>query len=159
MLIWTSHASPSLASVLLSHHTTRSSAPGQRRFASRMAVPAYGTEADPSRASVASHSSSKSDGELKSQDKDITGPGITRVHDSVEVSHGPLDFLTQKFKRGHADPEDAETSSVDTDLPQGRQLGLISTVFLIVNRIVGTGVFATTSTLLAQSGSVGMSLL
>lgn len=29
----------------------------------------------------------------------------------------------------------------------------------MVNRIVGTGVFATTSTLLSQSGSVGMSLL
>ncbi|PWN44157.1 amino acid transporter [Ceraceosorus guamensis] len=115
-----------------------------------MAATAYGNDA--SRASIASHSS-------KSDDKDISGPGITHVHDSVEVSHGPLDFLTHKFKRSHADPEDAETSSVDTDLPQGRQLGLISAVFLIVNRIVGTGVFATTSTLLAQSGSVGMSLL
>ncbi|ODN78785.1 hypothetical protein L202_04340 [Cryptococcus amylolentus CBS 6039] len=63
---------------------------------------------------------------------------------------------------GHypADDVEAEVNSVaESDLPQGRQLGLISATFLMVNRMVGTGVFATTSTILDQSGSVGMSLL
>ncbi|KAJ3162580.1 hypothetical protein HDU88_006613 [Geranomyces variabilis] len=57
--------------------------------------------------------------------------------------------------------EDGEPPLDDSygELPQGRQLGLVSATFLIVNRIVGTGVFATTSTILAQSGSVGMSLI
>ncbi|WFD25437.1 methionine permease [Malassezia nana] len=45
------------------------------------------------------------------------------------------------------------------ELPQGRQLGTISAIFLMVNRILGTGVFSTTSTILMQSGSVGMSLI
>ncbi|KDN34652.1 hypothetical protein K437DRAFT_284326, partial [Tilletiaria anomala UBC 951] len=50
------------------------------------------------------------------------------------------------------------SESVD-EVPQGRQIGVISATFLIINRIVGTGAFATTSTILAQSGSVGMSLV
>ena len=52
-----------------------------------------------------------------------------------------------------------DDSNVPSELLQGRQLGLISAKFLMVNRIVGTGVFATTSTILAQSGSVGLSLM
>lgn len=47
----------------------------------------------------------------------------------------------------------------DDELPQGRQLGVLSAVFVMANRVVGTGVFSTTSTILAQSGSVGMSLM
>lgn len=46
-----------------------------------------------------------------------------------------------------------------TENPQGRPIGTLSAVFLIVNKIVGTGVFSTTSTILTQSGSVGMSLM
>lgn len=68
-------------------------------------------------------------------------------HKDAEAGKGDVPVITN------------DNASQDTLLPQGRQLGLISTVFLIVNRIVGTGVFATTSTILAQSGSVGMSLM
>ncbi|KAL2859838.1 high affinity methionine permease [Aspergillus lucknowensis] len=39
-----------------------------------------------------------------------------------------------------------------------RQIGVVSASFLIFNRIVGTGIFATPSTILSQSGSVGLSL-
>ncbi|KAF8885470.1 amino acid/polyamine transporter I [Infundibulicybe gibba] len=39
-----------------------------------------------------------------------------------------------------------------------RQIGLFSAVFIIFNRIIGTGVFATPSTILSLSGSVGLSL-
>lgn len=54
---------------------------------------------------------------------------------------------------------ESQEELVIDEVPQGRQLGVISATFLIVNRIVGTGVFATSSTILQQSGSVGMSLL
>ncbi|PKS09324.1 hypothetical protein jhhlp_003938 [Lomentospora prolificans] len=39
-----------------------------------------------------------------------------------------------------------------------RQIGVTSAVFLIVNRIIGTGIFATPSGILALSGSVGLAL-
>ncbi|KAL5313520.1 hypothetical protein ACEPPN_017940 [Leptodophora sp. 'Broadleaf-Isolate-01'] len=42
--------------------------------------------------------------------------------------------------------------------PERRQLGLISAIFLIFNRMVGTGIFATPSGIVALSGSVGLSL-
>lgn len=40
----------------------------------------------------------------------------------------------------------------------GKEVGLISAWFLIFNRMVGTGIFATPSTIYAQSGSVGAAL-
>ncbi|KAK2868111.1 hypothetical protein FQN49_003150 [Arthroderma sp. PD_2] len=40
-----------------------------------------------------------------------------------------------------------------------RQIGIFSATFLIFNRIIGTGIFATPSAILAQTGSVGMSLV
>ncbi|KAF8193443.1 high affinity methionine permease [Pholiota molesta] len=39
-----------------------------------------------------------------------------------------------------------------------RQIGIFSAVFIIFNRIIGTGVFATPSSILSLSGSVGLSL-
>lgn len=40
-----------------------------------------------------------------------------------------------------------------------RQVGLISATFLIFNRMVGTGIFATPSEILSLSGSVGLALI
>ncbi|KAF7343865.1 High affinity methionine permease [Mycena sanguinolenta] len=40
-----------------------------------------------------------------------------------------------------------------------RQLGLASATFLIFNRVIGTGIFATPSVILLSSGSVGIALL
>ncbi|WFD34152.1 methionine permease [Malassezia cuniculi] len=40
-----------------------------------------------------------------------------------------------------------------------KPVGLLSAIFLMVNRILGTGVFSTSSTILAQGGSVGISLI
>ncbi|KLT39208.1 high affinity methionine permease [Cutaneotrichosporon oleaginosum] len=45
------------------------------------------------------------------------------------------------------------------EVPGRRQIGLISAVFIIFNRMIGTGVFATPSTILSLSGSVGMSMI
>ncbi|BEJ12726.1 hypothetical protein CspHIS471_0211860 [Cutaneotrichosporon sp. HIS471] len=52
---------------------------------------------------------------------------------------------------------DKDTESLHSD--DRRQIGLVSAVFIILNRMIGTGVFATPSTILNLSGSVGMSLV
>ncbi|MCO5566267.1 hypothetical protein L7F22_019943 [Adiantum nelumboides] len=62
-------------------------------------------------------------------------------------------------EEGIRQTHDDVSSIASSELPQGRSLGMISAVFIMANRIVGTGVFATTGTILGQSGSVGMSLL
>ncbi|TFK41799.1 APC amino acid permease [Crucibulum laeve] len=46
------------------------------------------------------------------------------------------------------------------NVPRGkRQLGTFSAIFLIFNRIIGTGIYATPSNILRSSGSVGVSLI
>ncbi|EGC41456.1 high-affinity methionine permease [Histoplasma capsulatum var. duboisii H88] len=53
-----------------------------------------------------------------------------------------------------------DTSSVTEQCPENRrQIGVISASFLIFNRIMGTGIFATPSAILALTGSVGLSLI
>lgn len=56
-------------------------------------------------------------------------------------------------KLKHSDGEEQYTTSDDR-----REIGFISAVFLIFNRMVGTGIFATPSSILALSGSVGLAL-
>ncbi|KAG6915949.1 hypothetical protein DXG01_009171 [Tephrocybe rancida] len=51
-----------------------------------------------------------------------------------------------------------EGTGTEGKVQQRRQIGVISAVFIIFNRIIGTGVFSTPSTILTHSGSVGMSL-
>ncbi|EQL31669.1 hypothetical protein, variant 3 [Blastomyces dermatitidis ATCC 26199] len=52
------------------------------------------------------------------------------------------------------------SSSVTEYCPEDRrQIGIISASFLIFNRIIGTGIFATPSAILALTGSVGLSLI
>lgn len=56
----------------------------------------------------------------------------------------------------------ASENNTDVDtvvIAKGRQIGIVSATFLIFNRIIGTGIFATPSAILAQTGSVGMSLV
>ncbi|KAF8887845.1 high affinity methionine permease [Gymnopilus junonius] len=57
-----------------------------------------------------------------------------------------------------ADLEDPIEAQDDVRVPERRQIGLFSAVFIIFNRIIGTGVFATPSSILSLSGSVGLSL-
>ncbi|EPQ26359.1 uncharacterized protein PFL1_06007 [Pseudozyma flocculosa PF-1] len=89
---------------------------------------------------------------------------LSRSQSPSEVSQKSLSTAAEGLSKApDAQQHDAEGYAPGDDergsLPQGRQLGLVSATFLIVNRIVGTGVFATTSTILDQSGSVGMSLI
>ena len=58
---------------------------------------------------------------------------------------------------------DHETSSDDGhDVYQTsegrRQIGLVSAIFLIFNRMIGTGIFATPSSIVASCGSIGLAL-
>lgn len=53
---------------------------------------------------------------------------------------------------------ESETEEVYTTSSSRRQIGTVSAVFLIFNRMVGTGIFATPSSIFSLSGSVGLSL-
>ncbi|KAL4973935.1 amino acid/polyamine transporter I [Aspergillus desertorum] len=70
--------------------------------------------------------------------------------DTKSVEDGPrrADGVTQLYEGNifEATPEDR------------RQIGVVSASFLIFNRVIGTGIFATPSTILSLSGSVGLSL-
>lgn len=62
-------------------------------------------------------------------------------------SNGPNRSSTDEGNVFEASPDDR------------RQLGVFSASLLIFNRIIGTGIFATPSTILELSGSVGLSLI
>ncbi|KAG5353328.1 hypothetical protein C0989_008052 [Termitomyces sp. Mn162] len=56
--------------------------------------------------------------------------------------------------------EDQHGGELFDDVPRAkRQLGLFSVIFLIFNRVIGTGIYATPSVILRTSGSVGVTLL
>ena len=56
-------------------------------------------------------------------------------------------------KVGELRPGEAETGGL------GRHLGLFSTTFLIIGRIIGTGIFSTPSSVVAGVGSVGAAMM
>lgn len=60
------------------------------------------------------------------------------------------------FKHSEEEVADGDTSSVES---KGKEVGIFSAVFLIFNRMVGTGIFATPSAIFALSGSVGGALM
>ncbi|KAL9949440.1 hypothetical protein D7B24_003808 [Verticillium nonalfalfae] len=57
-----------------------------------------------------------------------------------------------------ASDNDSEVGRIEQKREAKRQIGIISASFLIFNRIVGTGIFATPSSILRSSGSVGLAL-
>ena len=56
-------------------------------------------------------------------------------------------------------PTEATTEEYSYVIPEDRKLGFWSTSFLIVNRMVGTGIFSTPSTIMQATDSVGASML
>ncbi|KAL4913216.1 amino acid/polyamine transporter I [Aspergillus aurantiobrunneus] len=70
--------------------------------------------------------------------------------DTKDIEDGPrrADGVTQLY----------EGNIFDTTPEDRRQIGVVSASFLIFNRVIGTGIFATPSTILSLSGSVGLSL-
>lgn len=56
--------------------------------------------------------------------------------------------------------QDTENDAAVVNIDQNKkQIGIISSIFLVTNRIIGAGVFSTASTILNLSGSVGTSLI
>ncbi|KAJ7062146.1 APC amino acid permease [Mycena amicta] len=78
-------------------------------------------------------------------------------------------LLTPKPRYGSASGSPLDGAAVEgndtsgeafDNVPQSRrQLGVSSAAFLIFNRVIGTGIFATPSVILHSSGSVGVALL
>ncbi|KAF9558568.1 APC amino acid permease [Agrocybe pediades] len=63
----------------------------------------------------------------------------------------------EALRRTEGDRQHGETYD---NVPKAkRQLGLFSAAFLIFNRIIGTGIYATPSSILRSSGSVGVALI
>lgn len=64
-------------------------------------------------------------------------------------------------KEGSAEPTDVENGEqFVTELDRGsKRLGLFSCIGLICNRMLGTGVFAVSSTIFTLSGSIGLALI
>ncbi|KAK0534508.1 methionine permease [Tilletia horrida] len=55
---------------------------------------------------------------------------------------------------------DADEPGFSSALPESRRtIGIVSATFLIINRMIGAGVFATPSSILRATGSVGLSLI
>ncbi|KAF8996252.1 APC amino acid permease [Cyathus striatus] len=74
---------------------------------------------------------------------------------SVEQHKSALDGAA--LRKGGDSQRDGE--EYDNVPAVKRQLGLFSAIFLIFNRIIGTGIYATPSSILRSSGSIGVSLI
>ncbi|KAF2718141.1 putative methionine permease [Polychaeton citri CBS 116435] len=79
-----------------------------------------------------------------------------RLRDSKAAEHevGPVDDGINNSKAESI--SDGATS--DQARNSKRQIGVVSATFLIFNRMIGTGIFATPSGILASAGSVGLAL-
>ncbi|PGH04638.1 hypothetical protein AJ79_07035 [Helicocarpus griseus UAMH5409] len=101
-----------------------------------------------------------------SDDSPVTDPFSTLT--PPEAVHS-LDVSSQDGNCGSTEKRSSENSDPTTGLygtnvteqcPQTRRrIGVISASFLIFNRIMGTGIFATPSAILSLTGSVGLSLI
>ncbi|KAM5459681.1 methionine permease [Microsporum canis] len=80
-----------------------------------------------------------------------------------EINLPPMDLTIRSFGKSacseFGDEVEYNSDIGNTVSSNGRQIGVFSATFLIFNRIIGTGIFATPSAILAQTGSVGMSLV
>lgn len=69
-------------------------------------------------------------------------------------------YVPRRLPGNDSNRSSADEGNVFEASPENRrQLGVFSASLLIFNRIIGTGIFATPSTILELSGSVGLSLI
>lgn len=73
-------------------------------------------------------------------------------------SYVRLSALIRIPSRDVSNPSSDEGNVFEASPDDRRRLGVFSASLLIFNRIIGTGIFATPSTILELSGSVGLSL-
>lgn len=64
-----------------------------------------------------------------------------------------------KFWNKTSQPQEEEQDVESASFANGKEVGVLSAIFLIFNRMVGTGIFATPSTIYNLSGSVGAALM
>ncbi|KAJ7622004.1 high-affinity methionine permease [Mycena polygramma] len=69
-----------------------------------------------------------------------------------------LDKTEREESKALTDVNSHYGESFDAVPQEKRTIGLVSAVFIIFNRIIGTGIFATPSSILASAGSVGLAL-
>ncbi|KAK0555840.1 hypothetical protein OC845_000097 [Tilletia horrida] len=73
-------------------------------------------------------------------------------------SHGAS--TPQEDRDGPLAQTPADDLGFESALPESRRtIGIVSATFLIINRCIGTGIFATPSSILKATGSVGLSLI
>ncbi|EXJ76186.1 uncharacterized protein A1O5_00694 [Cladophialophora psammophila CBS 110553] len=86
----------------------------------------------------------------------------TKKETSIDVESDARDGTEKRLNALNAPPYSdrppASSALVHTLTETKRQIGVISAFFLIFNRMVGTGIFATPSTIFSLAGSVGLSL-
>ncbi|PGH27997.1 hypothetical protein AJ80_00252 [Polytolypa hystricis UAMH7299] len=80
---------------------------------------------------------------------------------STGYANGQLRIITNSSDQLRMTELDTRSSrsSFEHSPDDRRQIGIFTASFLIFNRIIGTGIFATPSAILALTGSVGMSLI
>ena len=87
---------------------------------------------------------------------------MASAHDPVEDVKG--DDKTQYDSDGkqgpHAEarPDYGVQDELTYQFDDSRKLGITSSVFVILNKMIGTGIFSTPSGIFAATGSVGVSL-
>lgn len=83
------------------------------------------------------------------------------VENRVELSDGKEDYemAIQAPSPVTLSPEDINKGRVNyKPIPEKRMLGYMSTAALIINKMIGTGIFSMPSSVLASTGSKGGSL-
>jgi amino acid transporter len=74
------------------------------------------------------------------------------------INFDSLNPFNKKEKNTTSIVVDSDDQSIDTT-GNGKEVGAISAIFLIFNRMIGTGIFATPSSIYNNSGSVGATLM
>ena len=75
--------------------------------------------------------------------------------DDVEVKHAPPPAIGRGDSEVVGEVQEENTYAYD----DSRKLGITGAVFLILNKMIGTGIFSTPSGIFAATGSVGISLI
>ncbi|KAI0438117.1 high-affinity methionine permease [Xylaria telfairii] len=79
----------------------------------------------------------------------------------VEVVHdGDLTYTVAKAHNGSGITyQEAVGAPVESKSPLGYHVGWVTVIFLNINQMIGTGVFATPGTILGRTGSIGLALI
>lgn len=76
----------------------------------------------------------------------------------IEQKSANSDSATKEFQEANVSDNESNVAVVNIDKNK-KEIGVVSAIFLITNRIIGAGVFSTASTILNLSGSVGTSMI